>query len=77
MMRAQEQDREEIAQARARWKNDQRKIPAGKLVFIDETVTSTQMSRRYGRYAKKRRLIGKAPWDQWRTTTFVAYVPRD
>ena len=36
-MRAQEQDREEIAQARARWENDQRKIPVGKLVFIDET----------------------------------------
>jgi transposase len=72
MMRAQEQDREEIAQARARWENDQRKIPAAKLVFIDETGTSTQMSRRYGRCAKKRRLIGKAPWGQWKTTTFVA-----
>ena len=71
-MRAQEQDREEIAQARARWENDQRKIPAGKLVFIDETGTSTQMSRRDGRCAKKRRLIGKAPWGQWKTTTFVA-----
>lgn len=71
-MRAQEQDREEIAQARARWENDQRKIPAAKLVFIDETGTSTQMSRRYGRCAKKRRLIGKAPWGQWKTTTFVA-----
>jgi hypothetical protein len=71
-MRAQEQDREEIAQARARWENDQRKIPAEKLVFIDETGTSTQMSRRYGRCAKKRRLIGKAPCGQWKTTTFVA-----
>jgi len=71
-MCAQEQDREEIAQARARWENDQRKIPAGKLVFIDETGTNTQMSRRYGRCAKKQRLIGKAPWGQWKTTTFVA-----
>ena len=71
-MRAQEQDREEIAQARARWENDQKKIPAGKLVFIDETGTSTQMSRRYGRCAKKQRLIGKAPWGQWKTTTFIA-----
>jgi len=61
MMRAQEQDREEIAQARARWENDQRKIPAAKLVFIDETGTSPRMNRRYGRCAKKQRLIGKAP----------------
>jgi len=53
-MHAQEQDREEIAQARARWKNNQRRIPAGKLVFIDGTGTNTQMSRRYGRCAKKR-----------------------
>jgi len=71
-MRAQEQDREEIAQASAGWENDQKKIPAGKLVFIDETSTSTQMSRGYGRCAKKQRLIGKAPWGQWKTTTFVA-----
>ena len=31
MIRAQEQDREEIAQARADWENEQKKIPAGKL----------------------------------------------
>jgi len=71
-MRAQEQDREKIAQVRARWENDQKKILAGKLVFIDETGTSTQMSRRDGRCAKKRRLIGKAPWGQWKMTTFIA-----
>ena len=41
-------------------------------MFIDETGTNTQMSRRYGRCAKKRRLIGKVPWGQWKTTTFVA-----
>lgn len=71
-MRAQEQDREEIAQARAHWENDQRKIPAAKLVFIDETGTSTRMNRRYGRCAKKQRLISKAPCGHWKTTTFVA-----
>lgn len=71
-MRAQEQDREEIAQARAHWENYQKKIPAARLVFIDETGTSTQMSRRDGRCAKKRRLIGKAPCGHWKTTTFVA-----
>jgi transposase len=57
---------------RAHWDNDQRKIPAEKLVFIDETGTSIQMSRRYGRCAKKRRLINKAPRGHWKTTTFVA-----
>ena len=43
MMRAQEQDREEIAQARAHWENDQKKIPAARLVFIDETGTSLSL----------------------------------
>jgi hypothetical protein len=42
MMRAQEQDREEIAQARAHWDNDQREIRTTKLIFIDETGTTTQ-----------------------------------
>jgi hypothetical protein len=42
MMRAQGQDREEIAQARAHWDNDQREIPTAKLVFIDEIETTTQ-----------------------------------
>jgi transposase len=72
VMCAQEQDREKIAQGRARWENDQRTIPAAKLVFMDETGTNTQMSRRYGRCAKKQRLIGKAPCGQWKITTFVA-----
>jgi transposase len=42
-----------------------------KLVFIDETWTSTNMTRAYGRALKGRRCIGSAPYGHWQTTTFV------
>jgi transposase len=41
-------------------------------VFIDETWASTNMSRRYGRSLKGRRLISAVPHGHWKTTTFVA-----
>jgi transposase len=43
-----------------------------KLVFIDETWTSTSMTRRYGRAPRGRRCIGSAPHGHWETTTFVS-----
>jgi len=42
-----------------------------KLVFIDETWTSTNMTRRYGRAPRGKRCIGSAPHGHWKTTTFV------
>jgi transposase len=42
-----------------------------KLIFIDETWTSTNMTRGYGRADKGKRCIGSAPYGHWQTTTFV------
>jgi transposase len=42
-----------------------------KLVFIDETWTSTNLTRRYGRARKGKRCLGSAPYGHWETTTFV------
>ncbi len=42
-----------------------------RFVFIDETATATNMTRRYGRCPSHRRLVAKAPYGHWRTTTFV------
>ena len=42
-----------------------------KLVFIDETWTSTSMTRRYGRAPRGQRCIDSAPHGHWQTTTFV------
>jgi transposase len=47
-------------------------MDAGRFVFLDETGTATNMTRRYGRCAKGQRLVAKAPWGHWKTTTFVA-----
>src|SRR3954464_14954232 len=45
-------------------------MDAGRFVFLDETGTATNMTRRYGRCAKGQRLIAAAPWGHWKTTTF-------
>jgi hypothetical protein len=60
-LRAAEQDRPDVAEARQKWKADQLGLDARKLVFIDETGTNTKMVRTRGRCRRGRRLIGKAP----------------
>ena len=71
-LRAAEQDRPDVAEARQKWKADQPDFDANKLVFIDETGTNTKMARLRGRCRRGHRLIGKTPWGHWKTTTFVA-----
>lgn len=43
-----------------------------RFVFIDETATATNMTRRYGRCPSHQRLVAKAPHGHWKTATFVA-----
>lgn len=43
-----------------------------RLVFIDETWTSTSMVRLRGRCSRGERLIGYAPQGHWKVITFVA-----
>ncbi len=43
-----------------------------RLVFIDETGTTTKMTRLYGRCPKGQRLRSKAPFGHWKTQTFIA-----
>jgi transposase len=43
-----------------------------RLVFLDETETTTKMTRLRGRGLKGRRLRSKAPFGHWKTQTFVA-----
>jgi transposase len=51
---------------------DQANLDLDRLVFIDETGTSTNMARLRGRAPRGERLIGKIPHGHWKTTTFVA-----
>ena len=58
--------------ARRAWSEAQPGMDIEKLVFIDETWTSTSMTRRYGRAPRGQRCIASAPHGHWKTTTFVA-----
>lgn len=61
-----------MAEARQHWKSEQPLLDAKRLVFVDETGTSTKMVRTHGRCRRGQRLIGKAPFGHWKTTTFTA-----
>jgi transposase len=71
-LHASEQERENVQAARRAWSEAQPVMDIEKLVFIDETWTSTSMTRRYGRAPKGQRCIASAPHGHWKTTTFVA-----
>jgi len=43
-----------------------------RFVFLDETGTATNMTRRYGRCPSDQRLVAAVPHGHWRTTTFIA-----
>jgi transposase len=43
-----------------------------RLVFLDETGTTTKMTRPRGRCLRGKRLRSKAPFGHWKTQTFVA-----
>ncbi len=63
--------------ARAKWKQEQARFKAGRLVFIDETGTSTAMARLRGRAKRGERLLAKVPHGHWKTMTFVAGLRHD
>jgi transposase len=48
------------------------RLEPDRLVFIDETGTTTKMTRLRGRSLKGQRLKSKAPFGHWKTQTFVA-----
>ena len=68
---ASEQSRPDIVKRREDWFDDQLDLDPERLVFIDETWTSTNMARRRGRAAKGERLRADVPHGHWKTTTFV------
>jgi len=66
-----------VAKAREEWIKAQSTLDQGRLVFIDETSTNTQMTRLRGRCAKGKRLVDHTPHGHWKTTTFVAGLRND
>jgi transposase len=70
-VRATEQERPDVAAARAQWIARQPLLDPARLVFIDETGTSTNMAPLRGRCRRGERLIGRVPHGHWKITTFV------
>ena len=66
-----------MAQARSLWREQQPKLDAKRLVFIDETWAKDNMVRLYGRCPRGRRLLDKVPLARWETTTFLAALRYD
>ena len=61
-----------MARDRERWRVWQRYMDGERFVFLDETSTSTNMTRLYGWGERGGRLVDAAPYGHWKTTTFVA-----
>jgi transposase len=76
-VRAAEQERPDVALARAQWKRDQPSLDTAKVLFIDETGASTKMARLHGRAKRGRRVVGRVPWGHWKTVTLVAALRHD
>jgi transposase len=77
IVHASEQERPDVAAARAAWIAAQPDLDPARLVFIDETGTSTNMARLRGRAKRGRRVVGRVPWGHWKILTFVAGLRRD
>ncbi|WP_156311982.1 IS630 family transposase [Methylobacterium platani] len=69
---ATEQNRPDVKAAREAWFEDQPELDPARLVFLDETWTSTNMARLRGRSPRGERLRSSVPHGHWKTTTLVA-----
>lgn len=70
-----ETERDDVREARHEWKTHRQprlREEAHRLVFLDETGTTTKMTRQRGRARIGARLRAKAPFGHWGTQTFIA-----
>jgi transposase len=70
-LRAAEQDRADVAEARRTWAEAAPRLDPARLVFLDETWATTNMARTYGRAPRGARLAAAVPHGHWHTTTFL------
>src|SRR5437660_8027296 len=76
-LQAAERQRPDVARARRRWIREQGMLDPARLVFIDETATSTNMVRPRGRCCRGERLVASVPHGHWKTITLVAGLRHD
>ena len=73
-LRAAEQDRPDVMQARDQWRSRIEGIDPRRFRFIDESGAKTNMVRTHGRCPKGQRLLSSAPAGHWKTTTMLAAI---
>ena len=76
-MRAAEQDRPDVEQARRQWRQRAANWDPRHLVFLDETGLNTKMARLYGRAPRSARCQSGVPHGHWSTFTFIAALWHD
>jgi transposase len=72
---ASECGRDDVWDARRRWRLHRQPLmreQAHRLIFIDETATTTKMTRLRGRALQGKRLRARAPFGHRKTQTFIA-----
>jgi len=61
-----------VRQARDQWQREQSGWDTDKLVFLDETWATTNMTRTRGRSPRGQRCVASVPHGHWKVTTFIA-----
>nr|WP_303652444.1 IS630 family transposase [Paludisphaera mucosa] len=72
--RAAEQDRPGLKAERAAWRDEFATLDPTRLVFVDETGSSTAMDRTHGRSPSGVRVDGPVPHGHWKVVTLTAAV---
>ena len=66
-----------MQQARREWRQQQASWDGARLVFLDETWTSTCMTPARGRAPRGQRCFASIPHGHWKTTAFIAALRCD
>jgi hypothetical protein len=73
-LHAAEQDRPELTAEREAWREEFAAIDPTRLVFLDETGSSTAMTRTRGRAPRGQRLRAAVPHGHWKVVTLTAAI---
>ena len=73
-LHASEQDTAAGQLARNIWRHETSRIDPSKLIFLDESGVTTEMTRRYGRVFDGQRVCEGTPGGHWRTLTVLGAV---
>jgi transposase len=77
-LRAGEQERADVAAARAAWRAEvMGQVDPDRLVFLDESGLDTRLTRAYARAPRGRRAVGRVPGGNWRRLTILGAMARD